>query len=53
MTRILMAFVIFLAVAARGATIEKPIYAEVFLKNTNEKLAGNVTAWRPPGSSRR
>jgi hypothetical protein len=45
MARILPAFVIFLAFAARGATVDKPMYAEVFLQNTNEKVAGNVTEW--------
>src|SRR5690349_3160239 len=51
MTRILIAFVIFLAVAARGATVDKPMYAEVFLKSTNEKVAGNVTAWDASGAT--
>ena len=53
MTRIVLAFVIFLAFAVRGATVDKPMYAEVFLKNTNEKLAGNVTAWDSAGATLR
>src|SRR6476646_6675960 len=51
MTRIVLAFVIFLAFETRGATVDKPMYAEVFLKSTNEKLAGNVTAWDSSGAT--
>ena len=43
MQRILLALVVCLPLIARGATLDKPVYAEVFLKNTNEKLTGNVT----------
>ncbi len=49
MTRIIPALTFFLALSAHAATLDKPIYAEVFLKGTNEKLAGNVSQWDGDG----
>ena len=49
MQRILLALVVCLPLIAHGATLDKPVYAEVFLKSTNEKLAGNVTQWDSGG----
>lgn len=48
-----LGFVIFftlLALNARAVTPDKPLYAEVFLKTGNEKVAGNVSAWDSAGA---
>src|SRR3954466_6233419 len=53
MTRILIAFVICVSTVGadvtHAATLEKPVYAEVFLKTGSDKVAGNVTAWDTGG----
>src|SRR6185436_19703779 len=49
MTRIILALLISLPMVARAATLEKPIYAEIYLKGGNDKLSGNVSAWDSSG----
>jgi hypothetical protein len=49
MTRIILALVLCIPLAARAANLDKPIYAEVFLKNSGEKTGGNVTQWDSGG----
>ena len=49
MTRILLAIIICVSVSARATTLDKPIYAEIFLRASNDKLAGNVTEWDNDG----
>jgi hypothetical protein len=47
--RIVLAFVMLMPLVTRAATLDKPLYAEVFLKSNNQKLAGNVTQWDSEG----
>ena len=49
MTRIPLVLVCLLPLLARAQTLNKPLYAEVFLKSSSQKLAGNVTQWDSDG----
>jgi hypothetical protein len=49
--RIAVVLLLLVPSMVQAATLEKPIYAEVFLKNASEKVSGNVSDWDAGGAT--